>query len=70
MSITTTTVLDIQKATSAWLCLAVGNKVVLTSNSTTDVFSYQDGSSVVQYELTVSYTDSTKATMTQVARTA
>ena len=69
MAIYTTTVLDVLKATSAFLAAAVGNKVVFaTPSATTETVTLKEGSTTVLV-YTLTYTDSTKATLDNVERT-
>lgn len=62
--------LDKSITTSSFITSTVGNKITLTQpNSVTDVYRYYAGATLL-YEITQIFTDSTKATMVSVERTA
>lgn len=55
---------------NGFLHSAVGRKVVITyPSSTTELYSFQQGSTVL-IQITVTYSDATKASVTNVERTA
>ncbi len=57
-------------STSAFITSKLGNKIVRTlASATVETYAFYDGSNLL-YTLTVTYTDSTLGTISQVERTA
>lgn len=52
-------------ASGGWIMHTSGNAVTITSGATTDVYTFSDGR-----VLTITFTDSTKATVSTIERTA